>query len=101
MVEVCKIYDKAKTNSRLYSQLMFIHLFNIPVQENVNWKLLEQNSDYMVNELMSLKDQHNVYTTALKARNVAYEMFGIINELLREHYMNETLRVEKEEQDKK
>ena len=40
MLQVCIIYEKKGVNTRLYSQLMFIHLFNIPVQESVNWNLL-------------------------------------------------------------
>jgi len=89
MVEVCKIYEKAKTNSRLYSQLMFIHLFNIPVQEHVNWNLLNKHADYMVNELMSLKEQHTLYLGELPTRNVAYDMFAVIKDLLKEYYANE------------
>ena len=89
MVEVCKIYEKAKTNSRLYSQLMFIHLFNVPVQEHVNWNLLNKHQDYMVNELMSLQEQHDYYLKDLPSRNVAFEMFGVIKELLKEHYEKE------------
>ena len=76
---------------------MFIHLFNIPVQENVNWKLLKNNSDYMVNELMSLKEQHKVYLNELKSRNVAYEMFLIIKDLLSEHYQSEKLKQAEQE----
>jgi hypothetical protein len=68
---------------------MFIHLFNIPVQEHVNWNLLNKHQDYMVNELMSLKEQHDIYLRELPTRNVAFEMFVVIKELLREHYANE------------
>jgi hypothetical protein len=30
ILEMCKIYDKANTNPRLYSQLLYILLFNVP-----------------------------------------------------------------------
>ena len=40
MLEVCKIYDKARTNPRLYTQLLYVLLFNVPQNEQVMYKLI-------------------------------------------------------------
>lgn len=101
MVEVCKIYDKARTNSRLFSQLMFIHLFNIPVQEKVNWHLLYNNEEDYMTEKMTLKVQHKLYLEGLTSRNVAYDMFQIVKILLKEHYDKENARADAEAEAKK
>ena len=41
ILEMCKIYDKAKMNPRLYSQLLFILLFNLPQNEIIYYQLLK------------------------------------------------------------
>jgi hypothetical protein len=42
ILEMCKIYEKTKTNPRLYSQLLFILLFNVPQNEIIYYQLLKQ-----------------------------------------------------------
>ena len=56
MIETCKIYAKANTNPRLYSQLLYILLFNVPKNEEVWWELVTQDSDFT---LLSQVEQHN------------------------------------------
>lgn len=41
MLEVCKIYEKAKTNPRLYTQLLYILLFNVPQNELIQYHLVK------------------------------------------------------------
>ena len=42
MLEVSKIFDKALTNPRLFTQLMFILLFNVPQNEEIMYRLIKK-----------------------------------------------------------
>lgn len=44
LLELCKIFEKAKTNPRLYSQLLYVILFNVPHNEQIYYTLLKQQN---------------------------------------------------------
>jgi hypothetical protein len=42
ILELCKVYDKADNNPRLYSQLLYTLLFNVPQNEIVMYNLIKK-----------------------------------------------------------
>ena len=48
----------------------------------------------MVDENMPRKEQHKLYLGGLLNRNIAYDMFSIVKDLLSDHYKKENDKAE-------
>jgi hypothetical protein len=84
MLEVSKIFDKARTNPRLFTQLMFILLFNVPQNEEIMYRLIKKqmaSGDDGALDFSKLdRDiQQRLYLNGLReTRYKAYDWFRVI-----------------------
>lgn len=88
LLEYCKIYDRANTNPRLYSQLLYILHFNVPQNEIVYESLIkkqlqdawyEGERDY---SKLPLATQHEMMLAQLSTRYKVAEWFNILRQLI-------------------
>ena len=100
ILELCKIYDKAHTNPRLYSQLLYVVLFNIPQNEIMYDSLIRSQSQRHREDALNqerdfsklpLHKQHSLMLGQIGNRNKSYEWFTILQTLIHEDAKNQLL----------
>lgn len=93
LLELCKIYDRARTNPRLYSQLLWIVLFNVPQNEDVYRAMIakqHQNFIYSNDDRgrdfnkLKFEDRHYMYLETYANRYKVGEWFNLIRGLIAE-----------------